>query len=80
MCLKLDDIRGPINWYYLGMRLGIPGGTLREFKDPSGHSPSEVILQKIATLRPNLSITTIAAALEKEVPTAVKVLNELSGM
>ena len=80
VCLKLDDKRGPINWYHLGMKLGISGGTLRTFRDPSGCSPSEVILQKIATLRPNISTTTIAATVEQEVPAVAKVLNELSGM
>ena len=80
VCLKLDDMRGPIYWYHLGMKLGISGGTLRTFRDPSGYSPSEVILRKMETLRPNLSVTTIAAAAEKEVPALAKVLNELPGM
>ena len=73
-------MRGPIGWNDLGMKLGISGGTLRTFTDPSGYSPSEVILRKMETLRPNLPITTIAAAVEKEVPAAAKVLNELPGM
>lgn len=79
VCLKLD-MRGPINWHYLGMKLGISGGTLRTFRDPSGCSPSEVILKKIATLRPNISTTTIAATVKEEVPAVAKILNELSGM
>ena len=80
VCLKLDDMRGPINWYHLGMKLGISGGTLRTFRGPSGCSPSEVILRMIETLRPNISTTEIAATVEQEVPAVAKVLNELPGM
>ena len=73
-------MRGPIYWKQLGMKLGISEGTLKKFRDPSGYSPSKAILRKMQTLRPNLPITTIAAAAEKEVPAAAKVLNEFPGM
>ena len=81
VCLELDDKRGPVNWHDLGIKLGIPYGTLRKFKDSSGYSPSEVILRKIETLHPDLRIMTMEEALEElKLSPIAKVLNVLPGM
>ena len=81
VCLKLDDKRGPVNWHDLGIKLGIPYGTLRTFKDPSGYSPSKVILKKIETLHPDLRIMTMEAALEEiNLPAIARALNVLLGV
>ncbi|XP_078382169.1 uncharacterized protein LOC144664816 [Oculina patagonica] len=56
VCLKLDDKHNPTNWKNLGLKLGINGATLRSLEDPSDDSPTEVILQKIESLRPSLPI------------------------
>jgi len=81
VCLKLDDKRGPVNWHDVGIKLGIPYGTLRTFKDPSGYSPSKVILKKIETLHPDLRIMTMEAALEEiNLPAIARALNVLLGV
>ena len=80
VCLNLDDQRSVKNWIHLGSKLGISGGTLRKFKDPSGFSPSEAILKKIKTLQPTLPITKIQAVLkELNLETIANKLDSLRG-
>ena len=63
VCLRLDDQRNVKNWMDLGSEIGLSMSVLRTFKDPSGHSPSQAILEKIKTLDPTLPITTIQTVL-----------------
>lgn len=63
VCLRLDDQRNVKNWMDLGSEIGISMSVLRKFKDPSGHSPSKAILEKIKSLDPTLSMTRIQTVL-----------------
>ena len=49
----------------LGEELGLSKGTLRKFKDPSGHSPSQAIIEKIKEKNSTLSITRIQEVLSE---------------
>lgn len=80
VCLKLDDKRIVTNWHDLGIKMDIPGKTLRSFKDPSDDGPSKVILKKIETLKPRLPLTKMKEVLtELNLPTIANVLNKYPG-
>ena len=64
----------------LGFEIGLSRSVLRKFKDPSGHSPSQAILEKIKTLDPTLPITTIQTVLGRlNLGKAESILNPLKG-
>jgi len=65
VCLRLDYHWNVKNWMSLGSEIGLSMSVLRKFKDPSGHSPSQAILEKIKTLDPTLPITTIQTVLRR---------------
>ncbi|CAH3140502.1 unnamed protein product, partial [Porites evermanni] len=78
VCLRLDDQRNVKNWMDLGFEIGLSRSVLRKFKDPSGHSPSQAILEKIKTLDPTLPITTIQTVLGRlNLGKAESILNPL---
>ncbi|XP_022804994.1 uncharacterized protein LOC111342212 isoform X3 [Stylophora pistillata] len=80
VCLNLDDMRSVSHWYHLGLKIGINGERLKSFKDPSEFSPSQAILEKIETLRPQLPLTEmqmVLKELEKWIPGIGNVLNDL---
>ncbi|PFX16436.1 hypothetical protein AWC38_SpisGene19292 [Stylophora pistillata] len=82
VCLNLDDMRSVSHWYHLGLKIGINGERLKSFKDPSEFSPSQAILEKIETLRPQLPLTEmqmVLKELEKWIPGIGNVLNDLLG-
>lgn len=83
ICLHLDDTRSVRYWYHLGLKIGISGEILRSFKGPSEFSPSNAILEKIATLKPKLPLTEVQLVLEeveKWVPSIDKVLSDLGNL
>ena len=82
VCLKLDDKRILGTWQDLGIKLGLKGGTLWKFKNPSSDSPSKTVLRKIESLKPALRITTLEAVFAEEelnLPAIARVLSALEG-
>ena len=64
VCLMLDDRRRHNTWINLGVELGIPVATLRNFG--RGHfddSPSTIVLEIIKSSQPKLSVADMVAAL-----------------
>ena len=59
--MKLDDKRSIKHWYDFGIAIGIKAGTLRRLRDPSGDSPSEMVLQMIQTRKPRLPLEKLVA-------------------
>ena len=49
----------------LGKDLGLSKGMLQKFKDPSGYSPSQAIIEKIKEKNSTLSITRIQEVLSE---------------
>ena len=83
ICLRLDDNRSVRYWYHLGLKIGISGEILRSFKGPSEFSPSNAILEKIATLKPKLPLMdmeTVLQEVEKWVPGISNVLSDLGNL
>lgn len=83
ICLHLDDNRSVRYWYHLGLKIGISGEILRSFKGPSEFSPSNAILEKIATLKPKLplmDVETVLQEVEKWVPGISNVLSDLGNL
>ncbi|XP_022804991.1 uncharacterized protein LOC111342211 [Stylophora pistillata] len=74
ICIKLDNKHSIKNWYHLGIEIGIKAGTLRRLRDPSGDSPSEVVLKMIQTRKPRLPLKKLA-----EVINLPGVTNALAG-
>lgn len=80
VCLKLDDKRIINGWKDLGLKIDIDWATLQKFEAPSGDSPTEVILQKIETLKPSLPLEKIKEVLKNlKLPTIAAELNKLPG-
>lgn len=81
VCLRLDNQRSLKNWMHLGKELGLSKKTLQKFKDPSGHSPSQIIIEKIKSSNPSLPITRIRQVLlELNLVAAARKLDPLIGI
>ena len=65
ICIQLDDKRFVKNWEDLGMKIGIKGNELRTFKNSSGDSPAEAVLNTIYTWQPDLLLTDMKEDLKK---------------
>ena len=61
--MKLDDKRSIKNWSHFGIAIGIKAGTLRRLRDPSGDSPSELVLKMIQTRKPRLPLEKLVAVI-----------------
>jgi len=65
----------------LGKELGLSKGTLQKFKDLSGHSPDQIIIEKIKSSNPSLPITRIREVLlELNLVAAARKLDPLIGI
>ena len=62
--MKLDDERSMKNWYHFGIEMGIKEGTQRRLRDPSGDSPSELVLKMIQTRKPRLPLEELVAVIK----------------
>ena len=61
--MKLDDKRSIKNWSHFGIALGIKSRTLKRLRDPSGDSPSELVLKMIQTRKPRLPLEKLVAVI-----------------